>query len=177
MRRAIFPATFDPIHYGHVDIVKRAVDIFDELVVGVYDHRQPLKRLVFPVEERIEMTQVALKGMEGVRVQAYSGLTVDFARAVDAQAIVRGLRVFSDFELEFRMALANRRLDAEIETVCFIASEEHMYLASSTIREIASLGGDIGSMVPPNVKTALLAKFRNLGDDADNSVDIVSLRD
>jgi len=177
MRKAVFPATFDPIHYGHVDIVRRAVAIFDELIVGVYDHRHPLKRLVFSVEDRLEMTHVALKDIERVRVLPYSGLTVDFALSVGAQAIVRGLRVFSDFELEFRMALANRRLQPSIEMVCFIASEEHMYLASSTIREIASLGGDVSSMVPPNVQLALLAHFSNMGDDASTSVDIVSLRD
>jgi pantetheine-phosphate adenylyltransferase len=102
---------------------------------------------------------------------------VEFARVVGAQAIVRGLRVFSDFELEFRMALANRRLAPEIEVVALMSSEQHMHLASSTIREIASLDGDVSSMVPPHVERALVARFRELGDDAVGSVDMVSLRD
>lgn len=175
VRRAIFPATFDPIHLGHIDIAVRASQLFDELVVAVYN--RPLKNLLFPIEQRVELAREALKDIPGVRVTSYSGLTVDFARSVGAQAIVRGLRVFSDFELEFRMALANNRLAPEIEVVCLIASEQHMHLASSTIREIASLGGDVSSMVTPAVEQALLAHFRNLGDDAAGSVDMVSLRD
>jgi pantetheine-phosphate adenylyltransferase len=174
-RRAVFPATFDPIHLGHVDIAKRASMLFDELVVGVYD--RPLKNLMFSVEDRVAMVADALQDMPNIRVTSYSGLTVEFARAQGAQAIVRGLRVFSDFELEFRMALANNRLAPEIEVVCLIASEQHMHLASSTIREIASLGGDVSTMVPPHVRRALLAYFRNLGDDAPGSVDMVSFRD
>jgi pantetheine-phosphate adenylyltransferase len=175
IRRAVFPATFDPIHLGHCDIAIRAAQIFDEVVVGVYD--RPLKQLVFSTEERLEMTQVALKGVTGIRIESYSGLTVDFAHRVDAQVIVRGLRVFSDFELEFRMALANHRLAPDIEVVCLITSEQHMHLSSSTVREIAALGGDVSSMVPPNVRQALVAHFQELGDDAGHSVDMVSLRD
>jgi pantetheine-phosphate adenylyltransferase len=175
VRRAIFPATFDPIHLGHVDIAVRASRLFDELIVAVYD--RPLKNLLFPIEQRVELAREALTDVPGVRVASYSGLTVDFARSVGAQAIVRGLRVFSDFELEFRMALANKRLAPQIEVVCLIASEQHMHLASSTIREIASLGGDVSSMVTSAVEQALLAHFRNLGDDAAGSVDMVSLRD
>lgn len=174
-RRAIFPATFDPIHLGHMDIALRASKLFDELVVGVYD--RPLKRLVFGVDERVAMVREAFDDVSGIRVQSYSGLTVDFAREVGAQAIVRGLRVFSDFELEFRMALANKRLAPELEVVCLIASEQHMHLASSTIREIASLGGDVSSMVPAHVEKTLHAYFSQLGDEAAGSVDMVSLRD
>ena len=115
MRRAIFPATFDPIHLGHCDIATRATQMFDEVVVGVYD--RPLKQLLFPIEERLEMTRDALKDVPGIRIQKYSGLTVDFAHQVGAQVIVRGLRVFSDFELEFRMDLAKKRIAPEIEVV------------------------------------------------------------
>jgi pantetheine-phosphate adenylyltransferase len=175
IRRAIFPATFDPIHNGHVDIAIRASKLFDELIVAVYD--RPLKNLLFTCEERVALVKDALHGIPGIQVISYTGLTVDFARSVGAQAVVRGLRVFSDFELEFRMALANNRLAPMIDTVCLIASEQHMHLASSTVREIASLGGNVSSMVPPSVEQALVAHFRDLGDDAAGSVDMVSLRD
>ncbi len=175
IRRAIFPASFDPIHAGHIDIARRATAIFDEVVVGVYD--RPLKQLLFSIEERLALVRTALDPIEGIRVVRYSGLTVDFARSVDAKTIVRGLRVFSDFELEFRMALANHRLAPEIEVVALMSSEQHMHIASSTVREIASLGGDVRSMVPQHVNAALLARFAELGDDAAGSVDMVSLRD
>lgn len=175
MQKAIFPATFDPIHLGHCDIAIRATKLFDVVIVAVYD--RPLKQLLFSVEERIEMARTALKDVPGIRVESYSGLTVEYARSAGAKAIVRGLRVFSDFELEFRMALANKRLAPEIEFVCLMSSEEHMHLASSTVREIASLGGDVSSMVPPNVEEALVARFLKLGDDAPGSVELVSLRD
>lgn len=177
MHKAIFPATFDPIHMGHVDIALRASKIFDEVIVGVYDHGRPTKHVLFSVEDRVKMTQEVLENEPGIRIESYSGLTVEFARAVGATTIVRGLRVFSDFELEFRMALANRRLAPDIDVICLIASEQHMHLASSTIREIVSLGGDVSSMVPDNVLPALLAKFSNLSDDAASAVDMVSLRD
>jgi pantetheine-phosphate adenylyltransferase len=175
MVNAIFPATFDPIHFGHIDIATRASLMFDEVYVGVYD--RPMKKLLFSVDERLEMVEKSLADIKNIHIQKYSGLTVDFARQVNAQAIVRGLRVFSDFELEFRMALANHRLAPEIEVVCLITSEEHTHLSSSTVREIASLGGDVSSMVPKFVHDRLVAHFRNLGDDARDSVDMVSLRD
>jgi pantetheine-phosphate adenylyltransferase len=175
MRKAVFPASFNPIHFGHMDIARRAADIFDELTVGVYD--KPMKQLIFTVDERMELAREALRELPNVQVVSYSGLTVDFARIVQARTIVRGLRVFSDFELEFRSALANRRLAPEIEVVAFMSSEHHMFIASSTIVEIASLGGDVSSMVPPNVNSALLAHFRKMGEDAAGSVEITSLRD
>lgn len=174
-RRAIFPATYDPIHLGHIDIAQRASRLFDELIVAVYD--RPQKRVAFSLEQRVALAEEAFADDKGIKVMPYSGLTVDFAKEVGAQAIVRGLRVFSDFELEFRMALANKRLAPELETVSLIASEQHMHLASSTIREIAALGGDVSTMVPPHVEQALLAHFKELGDDAADSVDMVSLRD
>jgi pantetheine-phosphate adenylyltransferase len=162
MVRAIFPGTFDPIHYGHIDIARRATAIFDELIVAVYD--RPLKKLVFSPEERIALTEEAFSGEPKIKVMGYNTLTVKFCRDINAQVIVRGLRVFSDFEHEFRMALANRRLAKEIEVVALITSEEHTFLSSTTVREIAALKGDVSTMVPPHVEKALMLQMEKIGD-------------
>jgi len=162
MVRALFPGTFDPIHYGHIDIATRATRLFDEVVMAVYD--KPLKSLMFEPDERMALVREAVKDNPKIKVMGYSGLTVDFARKVDAQVIVRGLRVFSDFEFEFRMALANQRLSKDIETIALITAEQHTFLSSSTVREIAMLDGDVSSMVPPFVEKALKVKVRDLGD-------------
>lgn len=155
--RAVFPGTFDPVHFGHIDIANRASRLFEELIVAVYD--KPLKSLVFSPEERLALTRMAFKDNPRITVSGYSGLTVDFCRNVNAQVIVRGLRVFSDFEYEFRMALANHRLAPEIEVMSLITHEEHTFLSSTTVREIASLGGDVSSLVPPFVQEALRRQF------------------
>src|SRR5512137_1805144 len=162
MVRAMFPGKLDPIHYGHIDIAMRAARLFDEVVVAVYD--KPLKSLLFLPEERIALVTQALQDEPRIRVVSYSGMTVDFCRKVGAQVIVRGLRVFSDFEFEFRMALANHRLAPDIESIAFITAEEHSFLSATTVREIASLGGDVSSMVPPNVEAALKLKVKGLSD-------------
>jgi pantetheine-phosphate adenylyltransferase len=162
MVKALFPGTFDPIHYGHIDIAARAARLFDEVLVAVYD--RPLKSLLFDPEERIALVRQAFEDNPKVSVMGYSGLTIDFARKMKAQVIVRGLRVFSDFEFEFRMALANQRLATDIETVALITAEEQTFLSSSTVREIAALGGDVTSMVPPYVEKALRSKVTSLGD-------------
>ena len=130
--------------------------------MAVYD--KPLKSLMFSPEERMSLVKEAFKDNPKIRVTGYSGLTVEFARKIEAHVIVRGLRVFSDFEFEFRMGLANQRLATDIETVAFITAEEHTFLSSSTVREIASLGGDISSMVPPHVEKAVIQRFQELGD-------------
>ena len=155
--KAVFPGTFDPIHYGHIDIVKRGCAIFDEVIVAVYN--RPLKDLLFSRNERIELVQEAFLKADNVIIKSYDGLTVDFCNSVDAKIILRGLRVFSDFEHEFRMALANRRLAHNIDTVSLITSEQHTFLSSSTVREIAALGGDVSSMVPDFVLDALKKKL------------------
>lgn len=172
---ALYPGSFNPIHYGHIDIAKRALRLFDEVIMAVYVH--PGKPGLFTAEERVAMIQEALKDEPRVRVASYSKLTVDYAREAGAQAIVRGLRVFSDFELEFRMALANRRLAPEIEIVNFIAAEEHLHISSSTIREIASLGGDVSSMTPPHVQKTLRRRFAELKAQGVTSSFMVSLND
>ncbi len=162
MVRAIFPGTFDPIHYGHIDIARRATEIFDELIVAVYD--RPLKKLLFSPEVRIALVKEAFAGESKIVVTGYNILTVEFCKEKDAKVIVRGLRVFSDFEHEFRMALANRRLAKEIEVVALITSEEHTFLSSTTVREIAALHGDISTMVPPHVEKVLKEQMEKIGD-------------
>ncbi|MFZ5904912.1 MAG: pantetheine-phosphate adenylyltransferase [Chloroflexota bacterium] len=171
MVKAIFPGTFDPIHYGHIDIAHRAARLFDEVVMAVYD--KPLKSLLFTPEERMALVKQAIAEEPKISVTGYSGLTVDFCRKVGAQVIVRGLRVFSDFEFEFRMALANHRLAEDIEIVALITAEEHTFLSSSTVREIAMLGGDVSSMVPPFVADALRRKL----SDGDHQSPPNALRD
>jgi len=174
MIRAVFPGTFDPIHFGHIDIAQRASRLFDELIVAVYD--QPLKKLLFPPEERISLVKKVLNSTYNIKVMGYSGLTVDFCQHIDAQVIVRGLRVFSDFEYEFRMALANHSLVPDIELVALITNKDHSFISGSTVREIAALNGDVSSMVPDIVNEALKKRFEELGSDQD-IVPHTSLRD
>jgi pantetheine-phosphate adenylyltransferase len=152
-----------------MDIAERASRLFDEIVVAVYD--KPIKTLFFSPEERIALVEEAVASNSKIRVTGYSGLTVEYARKIGAQVIVRGLRVFSDFEFEFRMALANHRLLPEIEYMALITAEEHTFLSSTTVREIASLGGDVSSMVPPHVEEALKKTLSTMDDnDVPNAI-------
>ena len=171
---ALYPGTFDPVHFGHIDIARRASNLFKNLVVAVYD--RPAKNLMFTVEERVELAQTALRDLPNVRVQPYGGLTVEFAREVDAQAIVRGLRVISDFELEYQMALTNRQLAPGIEFVCLMTRQTHAFLSSSIVKEVALLSGDVDGMVPPHVARALEARRRRREENHE-PVPVVSLRD
>lgn len=172
---ALYPGSFDPIHNGHIDIALRAAGIFDKVIVGVYD--MPKKKLLFDVEERLSLVRQAFSQYENIEVAKFSGITVDYARERGAKVLVRGLRVFSDFELEFRMGLANKRLAPEIETVSIMSDIQHISISSSTVREIAELGGDVTSMVPPFVADALAKRFAELKANQSSPGYTYSIRD
>jgi len=173
--RALYPGSFDPIHNGHIDIALRAARIFDEVIVGVYD--MPKKKLLFDADERFAQVEEAFRGRTKITVAKFSGLTVDYAREINAMVLVRGLRVFSDFELEFRMGLANKKLAPQIETVSIMTDIQHISISSSTIREIAELGGDVSSMVPPFIAEALTKRFAELRANHNSPGYMYSIRD
>jgi pantetheine-phosphate adenylyltransferase len=175
MTIAIYPATFDPITYGHVDIATRAASMFDKIIVAVYD--RPLKDLLFAPEERWDMVRKALQHLPNVEVKLYHGLTAECARQCGSRIIVRGLRVLSDFEWEFQLALTNRQLSPDIDTVCLMASQEYSFLSSSVVKEIAMHGGKVENLAPPHVVEALYQRFQTLGRDGGGKVSLVSLRD
>lgn len=153
MTTALYPGTFDPITNGHVDIVTRAAKIFDKVILGIYE--RPRKDLFFSTGERVELAKKALEHLPNVEVRAFHGLTVDFARQMKAKVLIRGLRMVSDFEYEFEMAMMNRKLAPELDMVCLMASQEYQFLSSSVLKEVAGLDGKIECMVPPNVAKAL----------------------
>ena len=157
-RVAVYPGTFDPITNGHVDIIRRAAPLFDRVIVtlAVNSEKTPL----FSVRERLEMIRRSVKGIEGVEVDQFSGLVVEYAIRVGASVIIRGLRAVSDFEYEFQMALTNRKLAPRIDTVFLVPHEQYTYLNSTIVREVARLGGDISEFVPPGVRKKLLAVVR-----------------
>jgi pantetheine-phosphate adenylyltransferase len=157
---AIYPGSFDPTHYGHIDIARRAARIFDKVIVAVYD--LPKKNLLFDVEARVLLAQEAHQDVRNIEVASFSGFTVDYAKKTGATVIVRGLRLFSDFEFEYRMGLANKKLAPDIETVAIMSELKHIYISSSTVREIAELGGDVSEMVPPYVAVALERRYAAL---------------
>ena len=156
---AIYPGTFDPITNGHLDIATRAAKIFEKLIIGVYD--TPNKHLLFTTEERVELVRQAIVGLLNVEVEAFSGLTVDFARKVGAKAMVRGLRASGDFEREFDMAMMNKKLSPELELVCLMARLEYQFISASLLKEAARLGGNIDNLVPKHVAEALREKVQS----------------
>jgi pantetheine-phosphate adenylyltransferase len=157
MRRAIYPGSFDPITKGHLDVIKRAARLFDELVVAVAFNDQ--KNTLFRAEERVALIEAVVAGETNIRVARFDGLLMDFAREEKATAVVRGLRAVSDFEFEFQMALMNRKLEPTIETVFLTPREEYTYLSSRIVKEIARLGGNVDAFVPVSVSAALKARF------------------
>ncbi len=157
MRRAVYPGSFDPVTNGHLDVIERARKLFDEVIVAVAHNDE--KQALFSLEERLQFLQDSIGKIDRVRIAQFDGLLVEFATAQKASAVIRGLRAVSDFEFEFQMALMNRKLEAGVETIFLMPKEEYTYLSSRIIKEIARLGGDISSFVPPVVSKALARKF------------------
>ena len=159
MTIAIYPGSFDPITNGHLDIATRAANLFDKVVIGIYDN--PNKHLLFSTEERVNLVREAIVGLPNVEAESFRGLTVEFARRVGAQVMVRGLRMSADFEREFDLAMMNKKLSPEIDLVCLMAKLEYQFLSSSLLKEAASLGGNIDDLVPEHVVEALTGKFQS----------------
>ena len=157
MSLAVYPGSFDPMTNGHVDLVKRGCRIFDRVLVAILQNTE--KQALFTVDERIAMVKAVFRREPKVRVKAFSGLLVEFLRKERASVVVRGLRVVSDFEYEFQMALMNRRLDPDVETLFLTPKEELSYLSSRLVKEVHRLGGDVSGLVPPLVHRALIEKL------------------
>jgi len=157
-RRAVYPGTFDPVTYGHIDLVKRALKVFDEVIVGVADN--PAKAPLFSVHERVSLLKQATRGMRGVIVESFDGLVVEYVKRHKASVMIRGLRMLSDFEYEFQMALTNRKLSPDVETLFLMPSEAYAYVSARLIKEATELGADLKAFVPPPVAAALRRKLR-----------------
>lgn len=161
MKKAVYSGTFDPVTYGHISVLKKAANIFDEIVVAVA--RDNYKNTLFSFDERVELLQKCIKDLPNVKVEGFEGLLVNYAAQIGAQAIIRGLRMVSDFDYEMQMASFNKALEQNIETVFFAASNDYSYLSSSMIRNIASLNGDVSAFVPEAVNEALIQKYSGGG--------------
>ena len=166
MRRAVYPGSFDPVTNGHIDIIRRAANQFDEIIVGVLDNSA--KSPLFSSIERVNILKEVLKDMPSVRVESFGGLSVNFVRACGATAIIRGLRATTDFEYELQMAQMNRVLDDGIDTVFFITNLQYAYLSSSIVKEVVRHGGDISKLVPPQVERALIKKYKEIANGQQN---------
>ncbi len=156
---AVYPGTFDPITLGHEDVIRRASQLFDQLIIAVAEghHKKPL----FSLEERTEMSRMSVAALSNVTVQSYTGLMLDFVVSVGANAMVRGLRAVSDFDYEFQLAGINRRLMPNVETVFLTPGDQHQFISSSFVREIALLGGKVDEFVAPHILKALQSKFKS----------------
>lgn len=152
-KRVLYPGTFDPVTYGHIDLIKRALKISDEVIVAVAERSS--KDILFSTEERMDLLKKATKGLRGVKIESFDGLVVDFAKSVGAHVILRGLRMVSDFEYEFQMALTNRKFNPNIETIFMMPNESYSYLSSRLIKEAVSLGARVKDFVPHFVEAAL----------------------
>jgi pantetheine-phosphate adenylyltransferase len=162
MRRAIYPGSFDPVTNGHLDVIQRASRLFDDLIIAVAFNDQKHKSTLFSIDERIELLAQSCDDIPNARVVRLDGLLVDFAKHQNVDAIVRGLRAISDFEFEFQMALMNRKMEPALETIFMMPKEEYTYISSRIVKEIARLGGNVGSFVPDWVASALAKKFLGL---------------
>ena len=158
MRRAVYPGSFDPVTFGHLDVIKRSASLVDELVVGVLNNNT--KTPLFSVEERVNILMDVTKDISNIRVEAFSGLSVDFVERMNAKFIVRGLRAITDFEYELQMAQTNQIMNPDIDTIFLTTGLEYAYLSSSTVKEVASCGGDISKFVPPIVVEQIYKKIR-----------------
>ena len=158
---AIYPGSFDPVTNGHLDILERGLNIFDKIIVAIMHN--PVKEYLFTVEERFEMLSVTLKSLKNVEIDTFDGLLVDYAAKRKAQAILRGMRAVSDFEYEFQMALMNRRLNRDIQTVFLMTGLRWIFTSSSIIKEAAQFGGNIEGMVSPSVNQKIKEKFSQKG--------------
>jgi len=163
MTRAVYPGSFDPVTYGHIDIIERAAELVDELVVGVLVNQA--KSPLFSIDERVKMLQIVTKEISNVRVVEFSGLSVDFARSMGAGFIVRGLRAITDFEYELQMSQTNRVLNPQVDTIFLTTNLEYAYLSSTTVKEVASYGGDISRFVTPEVAQAVRNRLQLAGRD------------
>jgi pantetheine-phosphate adenylyltransferase len=157
-KKAVYPGSFDPITNGHVDIIQRGLEIFDNILVAVLEN--PKKKSLFATKERVAMIQEIFADYENVQVKAFHGLLVDFAKAHDAKMIIRGLRAISDFEYEFQMVLMNRKLDPDIETLFMMPSVNYSFLSSRLVKEVCMLGGCLEGLVPPGVEKKLKKKYQ-----------------
>ena len=158
MLRAIYPGSFDPVTFGHIDIIERAARISDELIVGVLQNKA--KTPLFSVEERVTILCEVTKNLKNVRIVPFEGLLIDFAKQMDAKVIVRGLRAITDFEYELQMSQTNRKLNADVETLFLTTSLDYSYLSSTTVKEVASFGGDISQFVPEFVAGKVTEKIK-----------------